>query len=263
MRLALAGTFDPRGETDRLCRFYEQMRALYAHIILSLPPHAPPADVERLRGLPGAQVCINEDWSHGRHRALREALATDATHIQYADMDRLIRWIETRADELRESIGAIEAADCLVFGRTEAAWSTHPQSLARTEAISNQVLSHLLGQPLDLSAGSRGFSRRAATFILDHTQPGRALGADAEWAVLLHRAGFEITVRWVDGLDWETADRYRDQAADAATQRQAADRYDATVDAWRERVRIAHEIIAAGLDALDRPLSRVHGSEAS
>ena len=27
MRLALAGTFDPRGETDRLCRFYEQMRA--------------------------------------------------------------------------------------------------------------------------------------------------------------------------------------------------------------------------------------------
>ena len=61
MRLALAGTFDPRGETDRLCRFYEQMRALYAHIILSQPTHDPPADVELLRGLPGAQIIKNDD----------------------------------------------------------------------------------------------------------------------------------------------------------------------------------------------------------
>jgi hypothetical protein len=77
---------------------------------------------------------------------------------------------------------------------------------------------------------------------------------DAAWAVLLHRAGFDICGMTVDGLDWETADRNRDQAADAETQRQLAHQYDQDAGRWAIRVEIARKIIKAGIAALHKPL---------
>ncbi|MBN1966397.1 MAG: hypothetical protein JW910_17235, partial [Anaerolineae bacterium] len=237
------------GELARFTALHSVLSNVYTGLAISLPPEADEALARDLAALPGVTVLVTADWSHGRHEALRAALAFEMGHVHSADFDRLLRWVETRPDEWRATVAAMLRADCLVVGRTPRAYATHPQALVQTEAISNAVFSHLLGQPLDLSAGSKGFSRAAAEVILRHSEPGCALGMDAAWPVLLQRAGFRIEAVLVEGLDWESADRWLDRAADDDAQRQAAETYDADPAHWARRVAVALEIVQSGLAA--------------
>ncbi len=254
MSIVLATTFNPRGETGRLQQLWPQIQALYSEVIISLPPSIALEDAMVIRTLESAQNHVNGEWSHGRYMALQMAYQTGADYIHYVDMDRLLRWLETRPDELEQTIRQIQQSDCLVIGRTTAARETHPQAMRQTEAISSSLFSRLLGQELDLSAGSKGFSRSAVEYLLANIQAGRAIGADSEWVVICHRAGFKIDSLLVDGLDWEIPDRYQDTAADATRQQQMIIEYDADADNWAHRVKIAHEIVEAGMDAFERPL---------
>jgi hypothetical protein len=255
--VALAATYDPRGEIGRLQRLFSRLLAVYANVVVSLPPWATGEDVSAVKALAGIRAHVNDEWSHGRYMALKLALETDADYIHYADMDRLLRWVETMPDEWQHTVGAIQEADGLIMGRTEQAYQTHPQALVRTEQISNMVVSRLVGQAVDVSAGSKGFSRRAAEFLMANTTPGRALGADGEWTILLHRAGFQVKYLAVDGLDWESADRYQEQAADGMRQRQLAQEYDEDARNWAARVQVALEIAEAAMDAAQKALVEV------
>ena len=254
MSITLTCTWNPRGETSRLLGIYPQLIELYSRIFIVLPPVADQAPVEPLKSLAMVSLETSPDWSWGRYLTLRKALETNTSHIHYADMDRLVRWVETQPQEWRQTLEFIQQCDCVVIGRTEQAWETHPQALRKTEEISNQVFSYLLGQPLDLSAGSKGFSRSAVEFIIANSQPSRALGTDAEWIILAQRGGFRIDSLLVDGLDWESADRYQDQAAGTLAQHHAASVYDSEAENWELRVKIALEIVESGLEALQRNL---------
>lgn len=261
MSVALGVTWNPRGELSRFERLLPQLRQVYSGVAISFPPLADPAVVRlfmdgQYAGRPDLRLFVNPEWSWGRYMALRTALLLDADHIHYADMDRLLRWVETRPLEWQQSVQEIQATDCLVMGRSQAAYRTHPQSLVQTEKISNRVVSLFLGQEMDVSAGSKGFSRSAAEFLVMNTRPGRALGTDAEWPILLKRAGFRVEYRVVDGLDWESADRYQEQAAGPEGQRLAAEQVDADPRSWEWRVRVAQEIVEVALEAANKTLER-------
>ena len=230
----------------------------YRGIVISLPPGVNTRILEAIKAnceaSPRVSVIVNSQWSAGRFSSLKHSLVYDPAYIQYADMDRLLRWVETSPEEWRKVLSKIPEQDYLVIGRTQQAYRTHPQALIDTERLSNQVVSYLVGRDMDVSAGSKGFSRWAAEFILANTQPEHPLGADGEWTVLLHRAGVTIGYIEVDGLDWETADRYQDQAAGSELQKQMAEAYDKDADHWSERVRIANEIIRMGLESATRSI---------
>jgi len=260
MSITLATTWNPRGEFPRFKKFAPLLVQVYEAIVLSFPPAADPQVVFEFQegsfaGRDDVIAVVNDEWSWGRYIALQQALTTQAGTIHYADMDRLLRWVETRQDEWRMVLNEIQASDCLVIGRTPAAYASHPQALRQTEAISNAVVSHLLGEDMDVSAGSKGFSRAAAEFLVDNTQPRDALGADAEWPILLKRAGFKVKYRAVDGLDWESADRYQDRAADSQSQLLVAEEYDANPANWEWRVQVAQEIVRVGIETSIRPLN--------
>ncbi len=252
MSVALASAWRPRGEISRLIRLLPTLTSHYTGMIIALPPDVSTEIFEILRDQHDLRSIVSSQWSWGRHLAVRYALETSAGHVQYADMDRLLRWVETRTDEWRSVFPAIRASDCLVIGRTEHAYGTHPRAIEQTERIPNWLFSQLLGKSLDLSAGSKGFSRLAAEFLLENSMPGRALGTDGEWPVLLYRAGFKIDTIFVDGLDWESADRYQHKAADASAQRSSAEQYDRDPQNWAYRVQVAQEIVSAGIDAWKR-----------
>ena len=259
MSVCLAATWNPRGEMPRFQRLLANLERVYASIVISFPPHA---EQQVLELFTSGEYCSrsniliihNHTWAWGRYAALQKALETPAAQIHYADMDRLLRWVETRPEEHLRALQTMEKVDYLLMGRSEAAYRTHPQAMIQTEAISNQVISRLIGQAVDVSAGSKGFSRCAATFLIENTKPERAIGTDGEWTVLLHRAGFLINYLEVDGLDWESADRYQDCAAGSEAQQAAAQAYDIEPDNWAARVGIAMEIIQSGLDAAVRYL---------
>jgi hypothetical protein len=250
MSIYLASAWHPRGELPRLLALLPSLRREYAALCLSLPPDTPPQAVEGLKDIDSVRIIPTTDWSHGRHEAVQAAVAEGGRWIHYADLDRLLRWVETEAVEWRDTLSVIREYDCLVIGRTPKALGTHPRSLQTTEMLVNQVFGWLLGQPLDLSAGSKGFSRAAAEHLLATSPKGRALGTDAEWPVRLSQAGFRVGSVLVDGLGWETADRYQPAAADRSGQIEAALAYDADPENWARRVAIAAEIFQAGLQAM-------------
>jgi len=257
MGIALATTYNPRGEIGRLHRLYSQLQTAYSHIVISIPLSAKSDEVDQIKMLSGAQVFVNKEWSHGRFMALKAAYDTGADHIHYADMDRLIRWVETRPEEWSQTVHRVQQTDCLVIGRTEAAWATHPQVMIQVERIINSTFSYLIGQEFDFGAGSKGFSRRATEFILMNSQPENAPGTDVEWPILAHRGGFRLDSVLVDGLDWEIPDQYQDKAADAERQRTLAEAYDADVKHWKYRVHSTVDVVEAGLAALHRSLVEV------
>ena len=256
MNVCLAMAWNPRGETERLRRLYPVFSQWYGAMVVSTPRDAEADALDLLRSLPDVRLGARDGWESGRMTALEMALESGADYVHYVDGDRLIRWCELHPDELRRTIDAVPTADYLVIGRTPAAFATHPQSLQQTESVTNEVFSLLIGQPLDLTAGSKGLSRAAVEFLLANADPAQALGTDAEWVVLLHRAGFSIGSVLVDGLDWETADRYLPHAADVETQRRAAEAYDADAKHWEFRVRVLNETTRAGLAALTQPLKQ-------
>jgi hypothetical protein len=253
MAINLAATWNPRGELERLLRLLPQLQRTYSSIVITLPPNCQDELLHTLEELPQVHPYKNPDWSWGRYLALQQATRRPAECIHYADLDRLLRWIETRPQEWQEKLQEMQSCDYLLMGRTAAAYQSHPQALIQSEALSNRVISHLVGQAVDVSAGSKGFSRKAAEYLCTHGKPGKALGTDGEWTVLLHRAGFSISYCEVDGLDWESADRFRRDAASQADQHAVAAAYDADPAHWAYRVQVAQEIITCGFDALTRP----------
>jgi SAM-dependent methyltransferase len=180
------------------------------------------------------------------------------------DMDRLLRWMETRYEEWKQAVMALGSPqDCIVFGRSPDAYLTHPQAMLLTEKVSNLVTSYFLGKTMDVSAGAKAFSRQAASYLVENTQPIRAIGTDAEWLILLKRAGFIIDTVEVRGLDYESADRFQPQAAGAEEQRQAAEEVDGDPKQWARRVEIAHEIVQSALEAQHKIIPRKMGTDSA
>jgi len=189
-----------------------------------------------------------DDPRQGRFTSIRNALASGADFIHYVDMDRLLRWVETKPTEWKTMVSVIEKHDCVIFGRSPAAYATHPQALVSTEKISNTVVSHFLNREMDVSAGSKSFSYAAAHYIVDHGKPDDSIGTDAEWPILLEKAGFSLEYIQVDGLDWETGDQYQSQAIPRDEQAKAALSYDQDPEHWSHRVKVAEQIVQAALD---------------
>ena len=260
MSIVLATAWRPRGERERFEQLLSQLHTAYAGMVVTLPPDAGVEIVSWLEKT-AAQLkgwllpVVTTDWSSGRSLALQKALEISATHVQYADFDRLLRWVEMRPQEWLETLALIQSSECLVIGRTPAAYGTHPQALVQSEAISNRVVSHLLGRAVDVSAGSKGFSRRAVQFLVEYASEGRSLGTDAEWPILLQRAGLKVSYVEVDGLDWEIPDHFQARAASQNAQRLVAEQYDAEALNWGRRMKVAGEIVEAALETAGRELS--------
>jgi hypothetical protein len=89
------------------------------------------------------------------------------------------------------------------------------------------------------------FACQAAQCIIERSQPDR--WGDTEWPVLIQQAGLPLTYCEVDGIEWETPDRYRDEVADEATRQSVARAYDQDAAHWARRVKVAQEIIGQGL----------------
>jgi hypothetical protein len=252
MTIVLATAWHPRGEKTRFRNLLPQLQDAYSGIAFSLPPGVETDLVEQLNDLPQVTAFITGQWSHGRYKAMQSAAKFAPEHVHYADFDRLLRWIETRPEEWAEVLKILPNYDCLIMGRSPASYQTHPNALFETESISNRVVSYLLGQTMDVSAGSKSFSLQACELILANSFPGNALGTDAEWPLILKKLGITVDYIEVDGLDWESADRFQDKAADPHSQRGAAKQYDAQPGNWSRRVAVAMEIVQVGLDTISR-----------
>lgn len=178
-------------------------------------------------------------WDHiglHRRRSLEIALNHfDTERLIYLDPDHLLRWLERNPAELTEMLQLVGAWDCLVVGRSPAAFAAAPARLRETEVAVNRVYALMTGRNWDLMMAARGFSRTAAELIVSHCSED-SIGNDMAWPLLIEQAGMTLGYLEADGLTYETNTVYANDLEDQE---------DSDPAAWMLRIYAANQQIDA------------------
>jgi hypothetical protein len=174
----------------------------------------------------------------GLHR--RRSLELGLSHSTddrffYADPDHILRWVERNPAELDAVLGQADPYDCLVIGRSPAAFAATPERLRATETIVNRIYTLITGRDWDLMIAARGLSRRAAELIVRECEVD-TLGNDVAWPLLVERDGLTLGYAQADGLTYETNTVYAANATDVL---------DHDPRAWMLRVYAANQHVDA------------------
>jgi hypothetical protein len=228
------------------------LASCYAGLVAHCSRVTHPAILELLRQHGVSVYVAEEEEPAGIHRigdvrreTIRAGLLAGTSHLQMCDFDRAIHWVANYPEELREISADIPNYDLLVLGRTERAWATHPPYQTETEPLFNRIFALVTGLRWDVGAGSRGFSRRAAETLLEVSRE-QTVGIDAELPLLLlQREGFRVGHRLCEGLEFETADRFRAEIESAGSYEAWVAQMSADPQRWVLRMKLAQMIAEA------------------
>ena len=241
---------------EQASRVLPLLSALYGGVLVILSPATPPA-TSRLLEDAGAHVVVNDPGLMGssnflgRKRRLAVMLsletAPEATHAHLCDFDRVLHWAQFHPEELRAVLPFLCAYDFTVLGRTARAIASHPRVQRDTEAIINHVFGLTSGRAWDVTAASRGISRRASRVIAECADD--TIGNDCSWPLCIMRhAKLSLAYRETNGLEFETLDRYEGIAGAAGGRVAWLERLDTDPKQWAMRLELARieiESIAA------------------
>ena len=152
----------------------------------------------------------------------RHAIKTTLNHINnaqtqrilYMDFDRLIHWCNKFPVEFTEIIQKNLDVDYLHIGRTSRAFETHPDTQKETENIVNEVCSNLLGfkETRDIISVCYIFTKELGEKILK-IKNTTTTGFYGSWPVYLWNWAASKRYIEVEGLEWETPDRFKTEIA--------------------------------------------------
>jgi len=196
------------------------------------------------QGLP-EQAVERFKLGQARQEALALALQLNLPFILQCDCDRALHWAERYPKELAEVAARVADFDFTVLGRTPRALDSHPRIQRDTEAIVNHVFATVSGHAWDVTAATRGLARRAAQAVLAGC-PDEDVSTDVSWPLFLERAGgFSLGYMATEGMEFETADRYGDEIAQAGGLARWMARLDADPRNWAHRLDMARVEIEA------------------
>jgi hypothetical protein len=254
MSVALAITYhDPLG---RLALLAERAVPILARLFTGIAVQASPQANERTLAVFASHdaTIVREPMptsnsatglGHARRRAIERAQAFGASHTLLCDADRALFWAERHPHELGAITAVIHEANCTVFGRTPAAFQSHPAVQRETEAIVNRVFGTLTGTAWDVTAAARGLSQRAVAALVAGCADD-AISVDVSWPLFLRQVGgFTFAYYAVDGLAFETPDRFAPEIAAAGGYEQWLGQLDASPRNWARRLELARLMMAA------------------
>ncbi len=261
MTVVLATTHhDPEGRLEAQARrILPRLAGLYAGVVVAAAGDAQDRTTALLRES-GALIQTGDParldtfryLGRRRREAVTQALAAwpATTHTHLCDFDRVLHWAEFHFDELRATLDRLREHDFTVLGRTPRAFDTHPRVQRDTEALINHAFSLASGRAWDVGAASRGVSRRAAAAL--STCDDDTIGNDCSWPLILQqRDDMRLGYFPTEGLEFETLDRYADEAAALGGNAAWIARMDADPRQWATRLHLAHiEVESAARFAL-------------
>lgn len=253
-RIGLATTHhDPDGRlNDHIRRLLPSIQEFYASIAVRVTNESDLQGIETLRSA-GAYVTSGSAKASGLRelgRVRRQVVAdtlhySDCTYIHLCDFDRVLHWIEFHPAELKAVLDWLPTYDFVVLGRTKQAFQSHPRVQRHTERIINFAFAQQSGDSWDVTAASRGISRRAAELLAAKSSDD-TIGNDCTWPLLLRSVPGMTLGYWpTNGLEFETADRYADEVAAAGGIEAWKARIDSDLHAWEMRLELARIEIAA------------------
>ena len=206
--------------------------------------HAPALDLFTRAGAlivhgPPDQAVERFKLGAARRAAVELGLQFDQPFILHCDCDRVLHWAERYPEELARVAARVADYDLTVIGRTQRAFDSHPRIQRDTEAIVNRVFAMTSRQAWDVTAATRGLSRRAAQAILAHC-PDVQVSTDVSWTLFLRGSGgYTLGYVETEGMEFETPDRYADQIAQAGGLERWMEQLDANPRHWAHRLDMA------------------------
>lgn len=231
---------DPPGALlEKAARLWPELERRFTDIAVHVTTNTHPGWFELLARNDVPVATADASWDQiGRHRrrALQMGLASSrAPCLFYVDPDHILRWVERNPDDLNGVLTEIGNWDCLVVGRTPAAFAAAPRRLRDTEAIVNHIYTLQTGCDWDLMMAARGFSRRAANLIANTCRED-TIGNDVAWPLLCMQHDLSVGYVAADGLRYETNEVYA---------RDGQDDQDDDPVAWMLRIKAAWQQIEA------------------
>jgi len=225
-------------------RAYKPSLDLWAKAGAAIAQGSPDQAVERFK------------LGQARRDAVALALTLDCAHLFYCDGDRILHWAERYPEELAEVARRVIEFDFTVLGRTPRAFDSHPRIQRDTESIVNHVFALVSGRAWDVTAAARGLARRAADLILAGC-PDEEVSTDVTWTLFLKRRG-NLSLGYIEteGLEFETADRYADQVAQAGGMAQWMAQLDSSPRNWAHRLDMARVEVEGMFPYLDMDVER-------
>jgi hypothetical protein len=180
-----------------------------------------------------------------RRDAIALALRFNCRFLLHCDCDRALHWAERYPQELEQAAVRVTDYDFTVLGRTPRAFDSHPRIQRDTEAIVNHVFAAVSGHAWDVTAATRGLSRRAAETLLAGC-PDEEVSTDVSWPLFLKRAGgFSLGYFATEGMEFETADRYGEEISQAGGLARWTAELDADPRNWAHRLDMARVEVEA------------------
>ena len=259
MNLILAATYhDPDGRLyTQFIRALPTLTAVFSGVAIQASAVANSQTLQLLADYGAVIQQTTADHDKGaaslgrsRRHAIALALGQDAEYIVLCDGDRALHWAEFYPDELAEIAQFITEYDFTVIGRTPRAFARHPYIQTDTERIVNRVFAQLSGLAWDITAATRGLSRDAAAWIVNKSRDD-SLGVDGSWPLLLQRqGGFKLGYAEIEGMEFETADRYQAEIAAVGGYQNWLIQLNADPQKWLHRLDLARIEIEAMMNEL-------------
>ena len=252
-RPVLASTFhEPEfrlGEAIEACS--DLLVRTFSSVVVSVTPKTHPDLVTLIRSR-GLRVVAGEMARTPTYRrALEAGLAVAPAVVFSCDFDRVLHWASVYPEELAETARAVMAFDFTLVARTERAFATHPSTQRETESIGNLVCSRLLGFDGVRDVISATWAARPP--VLERILEDGAdddYGLYTEWPMIGYREASEPGVIEVEGLEWETPDRFGREIAEIGYERWLAE-FESPGE-WRLRTALARRAIEVALDGAAR-----------
>ena len=173
---------------------------------------------------------------------LKNALTDEPDQIFYCDFDRILHWAMAYPNELKNTVISHLYHDFLLIGRTSRAFKTHPETQTITENIANHVASQILGfkETRDIISACWRFTPRLAEKLLK--LPAKNIyGFYCEWPLTAWRHAANPVYLEVEGLEWETPDKYRREIKEKGYDRWIKELQ--TSKEWKRRVNLLKDTI--------------------
>ncbi|MHA1147930.1 MAG: hypothetical protein ACTSR8_06760 [Promethearchaeota archaeon] len=174
--------------------------------------------------------------------AISEIKDRDSQRILYIDFDRLIHWINNYPEELKKTFEEAAKNELLHIGRTPNAFKTHPNTQTDTEHIVNYLGSQALSlnKVQDLISVCYSFTFSLADLILNKKY-FTEMGFYIAWPVILWDHAQNKKYIEVEGLEWETPDRFTEEINQLGYSKWLEQFQ--TAEEWKKRVRLLDECV--------------------
>jgi hypothetical protein len=228
-------THDPQGKNIELYeRLKDKLKSIYSELYITISEFTHEDYIEKLQSCGfNIKVIPKSGAADARRKALEFGLNGESKFYHYCDFDRLLTWAGKYPNELKDIVKKIYKHDYLILGRSQRAFNTHPIEWIETEKISNRICSLELGQEVDITAGSCGFSKVCGEYINKYSKDKMT---DSEWPMIIHRiAKLKVDYRSAEGLE------YHDEI-------NGYSRIITDTDKWFARLRLAYIISESAIN---------------